>query len=165
MSRRGCLLLIFLLVLLPGVTYATTATAQAANHIEEGESVTLETPSDYCETSKETGIGSRYSKIATLSGSCSNHEGGILSLSASLYTQGGTTTSVRLVTALQVSTGSGWSTVESWVSTGSTQATWITSYPGKIGEIYRLRVYGVAYNDNDFESDILYSRSVLCKRS
>ena len=86
MSRRGCLLLIFLLVLLPGVTYATTATAQAANHIEEGESVTLETPSDYCETSKETDIGSKYSKIATLSGSCSNHEGGILSLSASLYT-------------------------------------------------------------------------------
>ena len=164
MSRRGCLLLMIVFVLLTEIT-GTAVAARAANDMGEDESVTIAAPSEYYETSKETGITPKYSKIATLSGSCSNHEGGILGLSASLYTQGGTTTSVRLVTALQVSTGSGWSTVVSWVSTGSTQVTWITSYPGKIGEIYRLRVCGVAYNDNDSESDILYTKSVLCKRT
>lgn len=120
----------------------------------------------YYESYQEGTAGaSRYSKIATISGSCSNQDGA-LSLSASLYTQGGTTDSVRLVTTLQCSTASGWINVDSWVTTGTTQAVWVRSYPGITGQIYRLRVYGIASNSktSTSESDVLYTKPVVCQK-
>ena len=126
----------------------------------------LADPGVYCESYQEGTAGSsRYSKIATISGSCSN-QGGALSLSASLYTQGGTTDSVRLVATLQRSTASGWNNVDSWVTTGTTQAVWVQSYPGITSQIYRLRVYGIASNSKTktSESDILYTNPVVCQK-
>ncbi len=121
----------------------------------------IATPTTRAEEANTT-MGVMFSKIHTLSAAVAPTSGGWMSLSASISTQAGTTTSVSLQITLYRLDGT-WVYVDSWSASGGDYADWLASYKGEVGKFYYLKVVGTATGGGSTETESVQTSEKLCR--